>query len=280
MIRLIMTAAIPAIAFALSATPAAAQGSLSPFPSSGAGCPTGWTPGGNTTNRDRPDPKMCYPRSSSAPLAYANPSRKACAEGYTNSSGYCYVKKAEYTGPSAADQLVSYGTITKANRLDRCPLGHFSKADMTVCTTWLSPAPKSRKKVGACRAGEIDEWGIYCTAGANAITRKQAVDEGTRDFNAIYSANGAALPRQSPYGDDYEKSPQMIAAYGATSGGAAASSSSNSQSASNDAPAASTNCETGSSSGAVLGGAIGGDAGAALGSMLGGLGKKKKKPAC
>ena len=274
-----MTAAIAALAFTLPATPAAAQGSLSPFPSSGAGCPTGWTPGGNTTNRDRPDPKMCYARSSSAPLAYANPSRKACAEGYTNSSGYCYVKKAEYNGPSAADQLVSNASLVKASKGDRCPLGYFSKADMATCTTWLSPATSSRRKAGACRAGELDEWGLYCTSNTGNITREQAEQEATRDFNAIYTATGANYPNQ---GSDTENYPSMIAAYGPKGGrrAAASSSSSNSQSASNDAPAANTNCPTPSSTGATLGGALGGDAGAALGSMLGGLGKKKKKAGC
>ena len=269
-----MIAAAAAFGFTLPTTPAFAQGSLSPFPVSGAGCPTGWTTGGNTTRQDRPDPKTCYPRSSSAPLAYANPSRKACAEGYTNSFGYCYVKKEEYSGPSAADQLVSYGTITKGNKLDRCPLGHFSKSDMTTCTTWLSPAPKSRRKAGACRANEIDEWGLYCTADANVITRQQAEDEANRDFNAIYGANGATSPTQD--GGETSNSAPMIAAYGpkGKGGGSSASVSSSSSSDTESAPAA--NCTTTSTTGSAIGGMLGGQAGAALGGMLGGKSKKKK----
>ncbi len=66
---------------------------------------------------------------------------------------------------------------------------------MTPCTTRLSPAPKSRRKVGAFRANEIDEWGLYCTADATVITLAQAEDEAGRDFNAICAANDA--PDQS-----------------------------------------------------------------------------------
>ena len=260
------------------ATPAFAQGSKTPFAVDG-GCPPGWTKGGNSSNRSRSDPNTCYPRSSDAPLAYANPSRGACAGGYTKSGQYCYVAKAEYTGPSAADQLVSYGTITKASRADRCPLGYFSKGDMTVCTTRLSPAPKSRRKAGACRANEIDEWGLYCTADAKAITREQAEQEATRDFNAIYSANGANYPNQ---GSDTDNYPSMVAAYGpkgGSGGGGAAARSSSGSSESASAPATNPNCTTDTSSaGAALGGALGGQMGAALGGMMGGM--AKKKPGC
>ena len=220
---------------------------------------------------------MCYPGSSAVP-AYPNPSGKSCAEGYSKSAGYCASRKEEYSGPTAADQLVSYGTITKANRADRCPLGYFSKADMATCTTQLSPAPKSRRKSGACRANEIDEWGLYCTADATVISRAQAEMEADRDFNAIYAANGAKGPTQTPSGDDTTNSAPMVAAYGRKgSDGGAAAASSNDQSASNDTSAA--NCTTTSSTGAAIGGVIGGEAGAALGGMLGGK-RKKKKSGC
>ena len=252
------------------ATPAFAQGSLSPFPRQ-SGCPNGWS-SGRAGQARTPNPDMCYPGSSAVP-AYPNPSGKSCAEGYSKSAGYCASRKEEYSGPTAADQLVSYGTITKANRADRCPLGYFSKADMATCTTQLSPAPKSRRKAGACRANEIDEWGLYCTADAGTITRQQAEQEATRDFNAIYSANGANYPNQ---GSDTENYPSMVAAYGpkGKGGGSSASQSSSGSSDTGSAPAA--NCTTTSATGSAIGGMLGGQAGAALGGMLGGKSKKKK----
>ena len=281
--KLFLTAAMLGL-FASAAAipqPAMAQGTDGPIQrhEGKGGCPWGWSAGRGGSQSEL----QCHKGSSGSP-AYYNPSRKPCAANYISGPGsssyYCWELSGEQADQrSAADKLVSYGTITKANKLDRCPLGYFSKADMTICTTTLSPAPKARKKVGACRANEIDEWGIYCTADAKVISRKQAEDEATRDFNAIYTSNGANLPAQ---GGDTENYPSMVAAYGpkGARGAAASSSSSNSQSASNDAAAANTNCPTPSSTGATLGGAIGGDAGAALGSMLGGFGKEKKKAGC
>ena len=255
------------------ATPTFAQGAQSPMVKDGT-CPSGWSVGGPSL-RGKPNPNMCYPRTSDAPLAYPNPSRSSCADGYSRSSGYCVVSGG-YSGPSAADQLVSYGTITKASRADRCPLGYFSKGDMTVCTTRLSPAPKSRRKAGACRANEIDEWGLYCTADAKVITREQAEQEATRDFNAIYTANGANYPAQ---GSDTENYPSMVAAYGPKGSGGSASASSSSSGSTASPPATNSNCTTDTSSaGAALGGQLGGQMGAALGGIMGGM--AKKKPGC
>ncbi len=250
------------------ATPAFAQGSLSPFPKGDGACPGDWSMSGG----------MCRPGSSNR-KAYRNPSRARCPSGYTSQSVYC-IERTDNDGVSAADRLVSNATLVKANRLDRCPLGYFSKADMATCTTQLSPAPQSRRKAGACRAGEIDEWGLYCTANANAITRQQAEKEADRDFNAIYTANGGTGPTQTPGGDDTTNSAPMVAAYGRKGGGGGAASSSSSNSGNTaSAPAANANCTTDTSSaGAALGGALGGQMGAALGGMMGGM--AKKKPGC
>jgi hypothetical protein len=287
------SAAMALAAFALPA-PAAAQGTKSPVPHDNAGCPTGWRHKGAAGE----DIKLCYPRSSSSKAIYLNRDRsKPCAPGYGQDNNWCVegVKSkaassakedssssssssgSSYEGP-AADRLVSYGTITKANKLDRCPLGYFSKSDMTICTTRLSPAPKSRVKDGACNSNEIDEWGLYCTADATVITRAQAEQEATRDFNAIYSANGANYPAQ---GSDTEDYPSMVAAYGPR-GGAAPAQASASGAGDQTAAPQTAQCTTGSgsASGAAIGGAVGGDAGAVLGSVLGGLGKKKKKKSC
>ena len=271
---------VAAAAFAFSslfafATPAAAQGTVGPIATVGQRvCPPGYKAGGR--NAGTVD-TMCHPGSDARPVYLA---KGKCAAGYESASHWCIesrsggAAKEQYTGPSAADQLVSYGTLPKANKLDRCPLGYFSKADMTICTTQLSPAPKSRKKSGACNSNEIDEWSLWCTADAKAITRQQAEQEATRDFNAIYSANGANYPAQ---GSDTENYPSMVAAYGQKGGKQA---SANTGTPASDTGSQTAQCDTsgnGSATGAAVGGAVAGDAGAALGSMLGGLGKKKKK---
>lgn len=269
------------------------------------GCPSGWT----STKNGQTDTSMCFPQGSLAPKIYAKRERDACAPGYVEeqriwcttkgapkaSSSSSGSKPAEApkaassssgssasSGPSgpASDRLVSYATIAKANPLDRCPLGYFSKSDMTICTTRLSPAPVVRKNTGGCKADEIDEWGLYCTANAAAITRTQAENEAIRDFNAIYAANRGTPPAQ---GSDTDNYPSMVAAYG-PKGGAQASSSTSAAPAAADKPASQTaQCQSGdaSAAGAAIGAAVGGQAGAALGGMLGGLGKKKKKaPGC
>jgi hypothetical protein len=254
---------------AFTPAPAAAQGTLSPVERASS-CPDGWTGGSVTKGQDA---GYCYAKKD-APMVYRRGAGEDCASGYREDGLYCTTKPAS-EGGSASDQLVSYGTIKKANRLDRCPLGYFSKDDMTTCTTWLSPAPESRRKSGPCKSNEIDEWGLYCTANANVITREQAEAEATRDFNAIYSENGANPPAQ---GSDTEDYPSMVAAYGPRpKQGSSTSSADSSKPA--EQPAQCTT-DSGSASGAAIGGALGGDAGAALGSMLGGLGKKKKKKTC
>lgn len=245
--------------------PAMAQGTLEPIAKGEGNCPTGWSTKTGTSGT------QCS--TGGQRKAYYKGKGGQCASGYSTSYTY-YCLENDTDTRSAADKLVSYGTITKANRLDRCPLGYFSKADMTICTTRLSPAPKSRKKSGPCNSNEIAEWDLWCTADANVITRAQAEMEATRDFNAIYSANGANYPAQ---GSDTEDYPSMVAAYGRKGGGASASAASSSSTSGEATPSASAQCTTSSASGAAVGGALAGEAGAVVGSLLGGLGKKKKK---
>lgn len=257
------------LALAGLSTPAHAQGrNTGPIPMDGATCPEGW----------RANKGYCEP-GTNAPNVYIKIKGKPCASGYHQyyTWNYCTDRRPDYT--TAADKLVSYGTITKANRLDRCPLGYFSKADMTICTTRLSPAPKSRKKTGACNSNEIDEWGLYCTADAGMITRAQAQQEADRDFNAIYSANGAQYPAQ---GSDTENYPSMVAAYGPKGGTSPAQAEARSAGDQAGATQQTAQCPTGngSATGAAIGGALGGQGGAAIGAMLGGFGKKKKAAGC
>lgn len=270
------------------------------------GCPSGWS----STKNSQTDTSMCFPQGSLSPKIYSKKEKETCAEGYIEEQRvWCTTKGAKAASAAAAskaakeakdaksasasessssssapsgpasDRLVSHATIAKANPLDRCPLGYFSKSDMTICTTRLSPAPVVRKNTGGCKADEIDEWGLYCTANAASITRAQAEAEAVRDFNAIYSFNRGKYPAQ---GDDTDNYPSMVAAYGPKGGAQAAAAAA--PAAAGNSPAAqaaaqSAQCQTGdaSAAGAAIGGAVGGQTGAAIGGMLGGLGKKKKK---
>jgi hypothetical protein len=298
-------AAVASLALAGLGAPAHAQGqNNAPVAKTNKtyGCPSGWS----STKNSQTDVSMCFPTGSLSPKIYSKKEKETCAEGYIEEQRvWCTTKGAKAasaaaaskaakeakdaksasnadsssspssapSGP-AADRLVSHATIAKADPLDRCPLGYFSKSDMTICTTRLSPAPRVRKNSGGCNADEIDEWGLYCTADAAVITRAQAESEAVRDFNQIYSFNRGKVPAQ---GGDTDNYPSMVAAYGPKGGAQAAAAA---PAAAGNGPAAQTaQCQTGdaSAAGAAIGGAVGGQAGAAIGGMLGGLGKKKKK---
>jgi hypothetical protein len=264
------------------------------------GCPSGWS----STKNSETDTSMCFPLGSLSPKIYPKKEKETCTEGYVEeqriwctTKGYKPASAASSSKPEtvsksasssassspsgpAADRLVSHGTIAKASPLDRCPLGYFSKSDMTLCTTRFSPAPKVRVNNGGCNADEIDEWGLYCTSDAAVITRAQAEAEAVRDFNQIYTFNRGKVPAQ---GDDTDNYPAMVAAYGpkgAPQTGSAVTASAVSSADTSAVQTAQCTDGSGAAAGAAIGGAVAGDTGAALGGMLGGLGKKKKKKGC
>lgn len=251
-------------------TPAAAQGSVGPITRVGGTCPSGYSQG-STVQSSKPNPNMCYP-GSNAPAVYVK--NGACAAGYQSDFGYCTNKvSATYIAPT-------YGSITKANSLDRCPVGYWTdEGNLKICSTpYKGKAPASRvKRGGACAANEVDEWGIYCTSRQHMLTRSEAENTAVADVNNVFALSGG---KTSPQGAEYENTPGIVAIFGGAGGGsgstAAASGGGTSQSAQ-------SGCQTdgvGSASGAAIGGAIGGQTGAAIGGMLGGLAKKKKKVGC
>jgi hypothetical protein len=272
---LIMTATVAALAFTLSATPAAAQGSVAPVTMVGSACPSGYGQG-STAQKSRPNPNMCYPRGSDSPSVYVTSGK--CAAGYRKDFGYCTDKAdgAVYTPPT-------FGSIMKANAFDRCPVGyHTSEPDVMKCVSYDYSAGKQpatrAKKGGACASNEVDEWGLWCTSKLTKLTRKEAEQEAVADVNHLFPRDG----KGGNQGADYMNTPGIVGIFGAAganSSGASSSSKSGGNSETAAAPA-NPNCTSPSSTGAALGGALGGDAGAALGSMLGGLGKKKKKAGC
>ena len=256
-----------ALAFTLPATPAFAQGSVGPTPEIGRSCPSGYSDGGGraSTSAD-----MCYP-SSSAPAVYANPSRAKCAAGYFTDKSWCTNKP---TSVSVVETVS--GKIAKSDPLDRCPATFYSEPDLKTCISIASSPPPTRAKgAGACRAGELEEWGKWCTTNNGKMAEGDVTQGHYRDVNTIYQFSGSKTPNG---GADVYNTPTIRALFrgGAGAGGSASATpaSSNQQSASNDAPAA--NCTTTSATGSAIGGMLGGQAGAALGGMLGGKSKKKK----
>ncbi len=183
----------------LSSTPAAAQGTMSPFakPRNITSCPSGWTDRGTAT---------CYPGSSARPSYFVN---GACASGYGKINSYCI------EGADRDLTRASTGTLVKANRLDRCPISYFTNPENPAnCISLAANATTARLKGSApCRTGEIDDWGIYCVSNYSALTRGQA-NYGLRDWNAIYSSNGAQSPRQADLPEGTEYTPAYITIFG------------------------------------------------------------------
>lgn len=275
----------------LASTPAAAQtASKSPqaipswYTSSADPCPGGWRRNG----------RMCENTGSGEAIFPLASRRDSCPSGFASFSGrpFCIA------GGDTQLTRSSRGTITKVRRNDRCPIGYFTnnEAPMT-CITQYETAPSVRLKgAGACRAGEVEDWGLYCVSNYGRLTRDDAGAAGTRDWNDIYVTSDLQGPNQENVMDNSSYTPAYITIFGRVKrdgspiGGPAASATAPSATA--DAPTTAqtpTNCPAPSSSsasqaGAALGGLLGGrrgngQAGAALGGLLGAAAGQAAKPA-
>lgn len=306
-IKAAMAAFIAAGAVVL-ATPAAAQGTTGPVNATrDGGCPSGYSRGNPDitamARKGQTNRTTCYPDlSSNGPSVYQRASRNAaCAQGYRVDSGsadFCTTAAAPRAW-SAENNLAKQTRLTKPSPSARCPTGWASAKDLKTCYTTLDNPPAARLSNGKpCAAGEMAEWGLWCTGSIAGVTYAQADGHGTKDFNevylylqmnggnyeamkcclspaaeAYYKANGkgpqsAAASRDGP--GDYTSAEEdeargMAVARGMVPGAAG--------------QPAQGQCTSGSAAGAAIGGAFGGEAGARIGSMLGGFGKKKNKPA-
>lgn len=255
-------ATVLALAIATMPAPAEAQGSVAPLPRLGS------CPGGYQSGRGGKNPDMCYPLQG-APSVYA--SKGNCASGYRPDGNYC-TSKAE----SATYIPPTYGSITKANALDRCPVGYWTdEGNLKICSTpYQGKAPASRLKRGAaCGAGEVEEWGLYCTSRQHRLTRSEAENTAVADVNNIFAQSGG---KTSPQGAQYENTPGIVALFGGGGDAAPSEAASGGSGATGGAGAQATQTCAPSASGAAIGGALAGRTGAAIGGMLGGLGKRRK----
>ena len=252
-ISILMTATV--LAMAPVSTPAVAQDSEPA--SSGGRCGSGFYRGGSY-EWQKPlgmnDRTMCYRK----------PKSVEDAED-AKSDGPVYIPP-------------TYGSVAKANKFDRCPIGyHTNENEMLQCVSFDYAAGKQpatrAKKGGACAANEIDEWGIWCTSKLTQLTRTEAEQEGAADVNRIYAIDG----KGGNQGPEFKNTPGIIGIFGAEGTSQASASSGSGATDSADEPKKCDPSGSGSASGAAVGGAVAGQAGAVLGSVLGGLGKKKKK---
>ncbi|MFO6429896.1 hypothetical protein ACLBKT_07355 [Erythrobacter sp. W302b] len=263
------------------ASPAMAQGTTGVVPAHfSSNCPDGYRSGTTTGPRasKNPDPKMCYPETDNPPAVVTRQSiSDPCPSGMrpeSNTSFWC-TTKADLGGWAPEDDAKG-ANLRKPRNDVRCPVGWQSTRSHNDCFTALPNPPRARLSNGRpCGAGELAEWGVWCTSNYQHLTYDEVEGAGVNDANVYYIITNGSLengtyfsPEATPFFNS-RKSSGTASAISAPSG---------------DQPAAqqAAQCTTdsGSATGAVVGAAVGGEAGAALGGMLGGLGKKKKKKGC
>lgn len=155
-------------------------------------CPPRWERGNGNFDTS---PLLCYPQYANSPQIYRNRS-KDCRAGYGN-----FVEQWCVEGYDEHPQLANPNVMAKAHRADRCPAGFYTYMDK--CTTELANPPKARVKGNAaCRAGEIAEWGIWCTSGYEHLSVQDIRSAHYRDWNYIYSMTRGGNPRQGPSDED------------------------------------------------------------------------------
>ncbi len=289
-----------------AASPAAAQTGPATIPvASNGGCPDGYTRGTSISpKKGQTNPDLCYADSKTPPMVVMKRATSdPCPSGLRpdDSSSYWCTSKPQARSWSAENNLAKDTKLPKPSKGVRCPTGWASTTDLASCYTTLDNPPAARLSKGkSCAAGEIEEWGTWCTGDLSGVTRANAEGHASADFNKVYMhlqgtggdwqgmkccvspAASAWFAERGQYrtmrinGEDVPVDDNGNPVKGAA---AASQSGSGEAVAANAGESAPSQCTSGSATGAAIGGAIGGDAGAAIGSMLGGLGKKKKKRA-
>ncbi len=271
----LMATAMTAATISL-ATPAMAK--PSPVDRQGAqGCPSGWEQGSPRSKSGETMATHCYARSSDAPTVsvVATP-QAACPSGMSKDQTNGFTRWCSSQDPQS--RLVAEtqsGQIAKTNILDRCPVSFYSDPDLKNCISIATTPPATRAKGSApCKAGELEEWGIWCTSNTSVVTKYDASQASYRDVNTIYGNSGGKQPNQ---GTEVYNTPSIKTLFGGDDKKAADTSTGSTAAKTESAIAQCDTSGSGSASGAAVGGAVAGQAGAVLGSALGGLGKKKKK---
>ena len=276
-----------------TAAPAHAQGSNSSngVPHEGSSCPNeGWTRGGSCKY---PHSYRCYPTSPNSPKIYrVKYDGEKCVQGYGRQWAFCI----EGYDPSwMANQK---GNLDKANPADRCPAGWVTAPPLanghTRCRPEVpKPSTARAKGAGSCKAGEIEEWGIWCTSNYEHLSAKRVKQAAAADWNDIYTATRGKEPRQSPDDNGSEVYRALLAKEGGKEEAPAKTINERHGvammpppgTAAAEAPAqpvaAAQDCGAAAAIGGALGQAVGGEVAAGLGKMLGGLaGKGSSQSGC
>lgn len=179
----------------LSVQPAAAQQAPTNsrvIPMEGAAyCPPDWDEGNGTSNR--PALKHCYPRrSGESKMAYRKKAAP-CISGYGIMGSDYWCVQGYVTEP----QLARANAFEKRDVRDRCPAG-FHSYKMVCSSDYAKTATYRWKGAAECKAGEIAEWGIWCTSNFEHLTAIQISSAANRDWNNIYTATNGQEPKQSP----------------------------------------------------------------------------------
>lgn len=248
MIRISGLAAL-AIAAAMSfltASPAAAQGTMNPIkkPAGNNSCPSGWVDRPKGVSSTKPGYDICRPGTGAKKAFVKKSFTDSCPEGYLASgNSYCVEGKIDVVAPTS-------GPVKKANPLDRCPVAYFTDpGNAALCTTKAANPPSIRLKgAGQCNPGELDDWGLYCVSNYENLLVKDA-PEGTADYNNIYKnsyravgktsrPNQEALPEGVSYTPAYLEIFGRVKRDGSPIGGGASASANSGAAASNPVAAA------------------------------------------
>ena len=186
--------AVSAIGFSATVSVSAAQAQATVPASSSGTCPGGYRRG-QDRNRTKysggMDTSLCYETS---PGSGAR----------DKASGEAASREANTFNTSA-------GTIRKSDRMQRCPAGYWTTPDnLMVCGTQVTAAPPRSRLKGTttCRAGELEEWGVWCTSDTGRLSKLDVTQAASRDFNTIYSNTG-----QFPASDRIYDSPTVLALF-------------------------------------------------------------------
>jgi hypothetical protein len=166
-------------------------------------CPSKWRE--DRAQHDSTEkPGYCYPSYANSPKVMRR-TGDSCPSGYGVDGEWCTEGHIEHP------QLANPNVMQKANQADRCPAGFYTYMDK--CTTELARPPKARVKgKGECNAGEVSEWGIWCTSDFDHLSVQDIRSAHYRDWNYIYSMTSGGTPRQGP--DDEDASEVYKAMFG------------------------------------------------------------------
>jgi hypothetical protein len=240
--------AVGVAGLAISSGEAAAQGATAKIEKRGKICPSDYA----TKDKDM----FCVPYSSNSRKIYHAPDNRKCAGGYEYvHPGWCVEdrKAASAAGsspssstaraaPSGSGGAPSGGrdpgtvglVLAKSNPLQLCPSGYRTSRDSQRCETIKPEAPAARAKgAGACRADEVEEFGMWCTSTNTTLKAGQIENITIDDFNRIYTQNGRRNPvparegyttplRSLKEAEERASAPAPAAAVAGNSGGASA----------------------------------------------------------